>query len=198
MTRREKFGTALAVIAAAFNREMIDAGIEGYWIALQCLTDEELAVATKRSLAECKFMPAPAELLTLAGRGHSIDADAAEAWEAVRRAVDEHDYTASVDFGPLVNAVVRNLGGWDRLCRLDLEALNVWARKEFERIYAAFSPKDPASLNGEPHVGAFKGRPIPIRIGGKLPIRRIEAAPGTMLAETRNLVRELADGKALR
>lgn len=198
MTRREKFATSLAVIAAAFNREMVPAAIEGYWIALQGLTEDDLAVATKRSLAECRFMPAPAELLALAGRGRNVETEAAEAWEAVRRAVDEHDYTDSVDFGPLVNAVVRNLGGWDRLCRLDLEALNVWARKEFERIYAAFSPKDPGSLNSDPHFGAFKGRPIPIRIGGKLPIRRIEAAPGTMLAETRNLVRELADGKAVR
>jgi hypothetical protein len=161
------------------------------------LTDAELALATKRAVAECRFMPAPAELLTLAGRGRNTEVEGAEAWETVRRAVDEHDYTASVDFGPLVNAVVRNLGGWDRLCRLDLEALNVWARKEFERIYAAFSPKDPAALNGDPHIGAFKGRPVPIRIGGKLPVRRIEAATGTMLAETRNLVRELAESKAV-
>ena len=198
MTDRKTFMTSMALLGAAFDRKISDPLLEGYWIALEPMTDAELAAATKRALAECRFMPAPAELLALAGHGRNIDADAAEAWEAVRRAIDEHDYTASVDFGPLVNAVVRNLGGWDRLCRLDLEALNVWARKEFERIYGAFSPKDPASLNGEPHVGAFEGRPIPIRIGGKLPLRRIEAAPGTMLAESRNLVRELADAKAVR
>lgn len=194
----ERFLAGVTMLSMAIppRQPLEDAALEGFWMVLGDLTDDEFAVATKRAMTECKFMPAPSELLTLAGRGH--DAGAAEAWEAVRRAVDVHDYTASVDFGPLVNAVVRNLGGWDRLCRLDLEALNVWARKEFERVYAAFSPKDPASLNGEPHIGAFKGRLIPIRIGGKLPIRRIEAAPGTMLAETRNLVRELADGKAVR
>jgi hypothetical protein len=198
MSPEEKFAASITVLASTFNRELPAAAIEGYWIALKGLSDTEMAAATARALSECRFMPAPAELLALAGRGRSIDTEAAEAWEAVRCAVDVHDYTDSVDFGPLVNAVVRNLGGWDRLCRLDLEALNVWARKEFERIYAAFAPKDPATLNGDPHIGAMRGKPVPIRIGGKLPVRRIEAAPGTMLAEARGLVRSLADGKVAR
>jgi len=191
MTKREHFATALVVLGSALGRDLPAPALEGYWIALQVLTEEELATATKRALAECKFMPAPSELLALAGRGRNLTADVAQAWEAVRTAIDRHDYTASVDFGPLVNAVVRNLGGWDRLCRLDLEALNVWARKEFERIYEAFAGKEASALNGAPHMGAFKSAPIQIAIGGKLPLKQIEAA-----TPMRSVLRVLAEEKS--
>lgn len=195
MIRIEEFSASIALLAGALDKEISTAGLQAYEIALGDLSTGELAIATERALRECRFMPSPAELRRLCGRP-TADAQAAEAWEAVRQAVDVHDYTASVDFGPLVNAVVRNLGGWDRLCRLSREALNVWARKEFERVYLAFAPKNPMSLNGEPHRGAFRGPPIPVRIGGRLPDQQIEAAAGPMMAQALDLVLALADSKA--
>lgn len=193
MTKREHFATSIALLASTFNRTLPAAGIEGYWLTLQGLGEDELANATKRALAECRFMPAPAELLALAARGRSLTADMAVAWQAVRRAINVHDYTDSVDFGPLVNAVVRNLGGWLRLCALGREDLDVWARKEFERIYTAFVEKDPATLNGDPHMGEFKTPPVPIAIGGVLPPQQIEP-PGNN--GVRQLIGQLAREKS--
>lgn len=194
MKSSERFQAAIALLAGAFNREMGHAAIEAYWIALQCLTELELSAATTRALSECRFMPSASELLAFAGRGSSLEAETVEAWEAVRRAIDRHDYTDSVDFGPRVNAVVRNLGGWLRLCALPLEELNVWARKEFERIYGAFAGKDSAALNGDPHMGAFGGAPIPIAIGGRLPVRQL--GKGKVGTEAIALVHRLAEAKS--
>lgn len=190
----EAVKTSLALLGAAFNRPVDKAMATAYWIALRDLAPEEISLATERALAGCKFMPAPAELRGLAGKNPA--AAVAEAWEAVRRAVDEHDYTASVDFGPVANAVVRNIGGWQRLCSLPLEQLNVWARKEFERVYELLSPKDPAILNGEPHRGAFGGRPVRIAIAGKLPPRQLREDGGSSAGQLRSVVRELAEAKS--
>jgi len=186
MTRREKFGTSLAVLAATFNRELVPAAIEGYWLTLQGLTDDELAVATKRGLAEARFMPSPSELLALAERGRSVEADSAQAWQAVRSAIDKHDYlVASIDFGPLVNAVVRNLGGWDTLCRAKLSDLDNpgWLRKRFDEVYAALSIAKLDSLNGEPLPGSlpenFRGAGrVTVSIGDRTPPKRIAAPAG--------------------
>jgi len=157
MTKQEIFGTSIAVLAATFNREIGSAGIEGYWIALQTLSEAELASATKRALAECKFMPSPAELLALAGRRHpDASAQAVLAWSAVRKAIDVHDYlVATIDFGPLVNAVIRNLGGWDTLCTATLPELDNpgWLRKRFEEVYAALAPTPAGQLQGDPLPG---------------------------------------------
>ena len=191
---RDALRAGLASLAIAFNRPADKELATVYWLALRDLTAEEIGVAVERALGQCRFFPPPAALRALAGKDHR--AAVAEAWEAVRRAVDVHDYTTSVDFGPLVNAVVRNIGGWQRLCALDREALDVWARKEFERIFEAFAPKDPGALNGAPHRGAFGGAPVRIAIGGKLPPRMLREDPRSNAGQLRSLVRELADGKS--
>lgn len=192
MTNREAFATALAVLGSTFDRKLSGSAIDGYWIALSGLTETEFAAATKRALMECRFMPSPSELLACSGRSRNVAADANEAWEAVRSAIDQHDYTTSVDFGSLVNAIIRNMGGWLRLCDLGRDALDVWSRKDFERLFVEFAAKDPATLRGDPHGGKFGGAPVRIEIGGKMPPLRIAAAPNAASA----IVRELADAKS--
>lgn len=192
MTNREAFATLIRVLAATFSVELSPAAIEGYWLVLSELSEDQLKVALRRGLAECKFMPRPAELLAFVG-GPNRETQIAIAWEAVRRAIDKHDYTDSVDFGPLVNAVVRNLGGWQRLCALGTEALDVWARKEFERVYALFADVPVDSLHGDPHRGVFGGPPVWIQIGNTPhPPRALPAKQNPAIG----LVRDLADAKS--
>lgn len=192
MSTKQAFVTSLAVLAGAFNRELSAPAVEGYWIALGELEESDFKTAVSRALRECKFMPAPMELLAFAGKAKNTTADVAEAWQAVRAAIDRNDYTDSVDFGPLVNAVVRNIGGWQYLCDLKIPALDVWARKKFEEIYLAFCDKDPATLHGEPHIGFLKLPPVPIAIGGKFPPKQIEGKRPNSI----DLVRQLADLKS--
>jgi len=151
VTAREAFATALAVVFAAFDKPLAPAALEAYWLALSDLTEAELAGATKQALQECKFLPSPAELRAYAGR-LKIETRAVMAWDVVRATIDKLDYTGSPDFGPLVNAVVRNLGGWPRLCALTLPQL-VWARKDFERVFAMLALLDTDRLNGHPLQG---------------------------------------------
>lgn len=189
---RAKFTAAMAVLTETFNREMSQAANSAYWLVLEDLSAEEISRATTRALAECRFMPAPSELLTFAGRTDPAVAKqlaAAEAWEAVRSAIRRESYTAGVDFGELVNAVVRNLGGWRALCDKSTDELT-WVRKEFERVFALFATKSPGSLNGAAHGGAFGGETVRIPIAGVMP----DGTP--RISATSAVVRALADSKS--
>jgi len=195
VTNRERFVAAMAMLSGVFNRQLSDEAVEGYWLVLKAVPMDDLARATRKALAECRFMPTPAELLELSGCGgpRALVAEVAVAWGAVRAAMDRHDYTTSVDFGPLVNAVVHNLGGWVQLCAASIPELE-WRRKKFEEVYAAFKAKPIGELPSSTFCrGSFGGAPVSIAIGGVLPPK--------MIAEKSNgvpeVVRQLADAKAI-
>lgn len=196
MTKQETFVTIVTTLCESFNRVPTDGLLEGYWMALSDLSEEEMKRACARAMAESKFMPVPAELLEYAGRAQKRATDIADAWEAVRRAIDKHDYTDSVDFGALVNAVIRNLGGWQRLCDLGREQLDVWTRKEFERIYELFAVKDPATLHGEYHRGAFAGPIHHIQIGPTKQQKQLKEQANDARRGIVEMVIELADRKS--
>lgn len=65
---RTLFGTLLAGLAAELRAELTKAQLEVMWLGLQDLTREELELATRRALLECKFFPSVAELRELAGK----------------------------------------------------------------------------------------------------------------------------------
>lgn len=194
MTSKQAIITAVTMLSETFRQPVADAGFEGYILALEDIEPSELAKVTKRAVRECKFMPTPAELLALAGKGgpQQLAADTAAAWEAALWARRKHDYTTGVDFGPLVNAVIRNLGGWVNFCEGRTERDLVFLRKKFEELYAALATQDRASLNGMPLAGAFGGMER-VAIAGVLPPLQL-AAEATAVAD---VVRELADGKAI-
>ncbi len=204
LTPAQQFAATLAVLCETFGRELSEAAAEGYRIALRDLSADELAGATAKALEVCKFMPLPAVLRELAGRETQQQAAerakagraayVADAWEAVRTAMDRHDYTDSVDFGPLVNAVVRNLGGWVALCAKSVPDL-VWVRKDFERLFEAFAGKPADELRGAPLPGRLGGPPIRIAIGGVLPPLQIEDGRRDAMRDT---VRRIADEQSRR
>ncbi|MEP6651801.1 MAG: DUF6475 domain-containing protein [Myxococcales bacterium] len=190
---RTVFADTMTALQVAFGQRADPAVTASYWLFLGELSLPEFKVAAMKAGRELKFFPRPAELLALAGKGgpQALTIATAEAWEAVRGARRRHSYTVGVDFGPLVNAVVRNMGGWLAFCDKSDDAL-VWERKKFEELYAAFTAKDAASLNGEPLRGAFPGVER-VAIGGVLPPLQLAASPSPV----GDLVRELADAKAM-
>lgn len=204
MTDKRGFVAMLSTLAETFRIELNPLAIDGYWLALQPLGELELRRAAARALASCKFMPTPVELLGFAGKApEQLEAVAiADAWEAVRDALGRHGYYGSVDFGPLVNAVIRNMGGWMRLSDMTREDAP-WKRKEFEKLYIAFAARPPSELRGEFLPGKFTpgqvgGEVHRIAIGGRAPMAQIEGPrKNENLTEGFKIVAELANAKRL-
>lgn len=190
---RTAFADTMTALQVAFGQPADPSVTASYWLFLGELDLPAFKAAAMKAGRELKFFPRPAELLALAGKGgpQAATAAAAEAWEAVRWARRVHSYTTGVDFGALVNAVLRNMGGWLAFCDKSDEAM-VWERKKFEELYAAFSSRDHASLNGGPLPGKFAGVER-VRVAGVLPPLQLPAAPNPVTA----VVRELADGMAM-
>ena len=200
MTREEAIATSLAALGATFNRQIDATVADAYSIGLEGLTAAEVSRACAAALRKCKFMPAPSELRALSGRAELRDLkhEAALAWDAVRKAIDRVDYTvALIDFGPHVNAVVRQLGGWDALCTAKLHDLDVWKRKEFERQYEVFAEKEIGDI-GAPLEGDWKTGHRVISIAGipSQPAPKGLPPKDANPDAARRLIRELAEGKA--
>lgn len=159
MTRQE-FAARFAALTEVFRPKALgDYAVEAYYATLRELTADEWSHVVMAAMKTCKFMPAPAELLEFAGKGDDTERMAAFAWEAVRGAIRQHDSYASVDFGPVVNAVVRNMGGWIRLCDMTRDEAT-WKRKDFERLYAMFRVRPASELDGRALRGEHEGSPV--------------------------------------
>lgn len=191
MVSHDTVDTNVAALFELHGRQVSPALLGLYWEALRDLTPAQFQEATGRALRECKFLPKPAELREFAGA--TGNADALIAWDAVRAALRKYSYTTSVDFGPLVNAVIRSMGGWRALDDMETKQFDVWGKKEFERVYALLAVKDPATLSGAPHMSTFAGPLVTIAIGGVTPVRQIASAEANGVSAT---VRDLANSKS--
>jgi hypothetical protein len=126
----------------------------------------------------------------------SVEQRAEFAWSEVRAAISSVGGYASVDFGPLVNAVVRQMGGWRHLCNVESAQL-VWTGKEFCRMYGMVATT--GAGNGAALPGIFEATNAPaglpvapaVRIASglvALPVeKRIEQRPAIMSEEVRRL-----------
>ena len=184
---KPRFSDALTALGVVCGQQVNKVTLQAYW---HFLSDMELAAflgAVETAGRTLKFFPKPAELRELGGE--SIKAETAEAWGAVMDAKRRHDYTTSVNFGPLVNAVIANMGGWLRLCDRTLDEL-VWDRKKFEELYAAFRTKVPSNAPAFLR-GAFGSVVVPVAIAGKVPPKALPERDNGIPA----VVRELAQAK---
>lgn len=145
---------SVTMLAVAFRQEASPALVETYQIGLDGLDADEISRATERALRECEFMPPPAVLRKLAGI-MDIESRSILAWGAFQDAQKQHGYYESVDFDdPVINATVRNLGGWCELTERieDEDKTDTWVRKDFERVYQALCRSG---------IGTEQGRYLP-------------------------------------
>lgn len=150
---REQCVKLIAAMARTFSRDADEATFTGYELGLSDVPLDRIKQAVVRAIRELKFMPTVAELRELAGE-LTADVRAVKAWDAFQKAVVRHGYYKSVDFDdPVINATVRNLGGWERVCDLPASEFDKWFRKDFERCYKAFCQAGIGPDAGAPLLG---------------------------------------------
>lgn len=201
----ERFVTAVEAMAATFRVETSEPLLEGFWMGLSDLSWEAFSSAAAKAIATAEHFPRPGELRKLAG-GQTPEMRSMIAWRAVRTAIGIHGTYATVQFlDPATTAAVRLTGGWQRLCALEGEAVDTWARKEFERAYeelcASGVPVEAAAplpgiyaSHDNPDPASVRVQVIPVNV----PLVRLQGAPHLpRLDDTRDitdLVQALARG----
>lgn len=164
---RALFRTLIERLAGAFGRDSDRATLQGYWMALEDLAIEDIAAAVKVALKQCQHMPRPVEIRRLAGE-RPPEADAAAAWEIVAETVGRVGRYQGVDFADgRINAAIRRMGGWPRLCSRGGDDFHTWARKEFLEAFGEFVARRPPAGTTEALPGAMPGEPVLVGDGGE-------------------------------
>jgi hypothetical protein len=123
-------------LAETFGAKLTEATLAGYTIGLDGLSDAQISKGVTLALQTCKFMPRPSELRALAGEPTGHD-QAETAWASVLRATRHGSYRAINFEDGLINATVRQMGGWPALLARSGEEFDKWAKAEFCRVYEA-------------------------------------------------------------
>ncbi len=133
---RKRLVELITALAAGFGKEADSPMFLAYELGLEDLPMQDIERGVRAAMRQSKFMPTPRDIRDLSGAMFP-DTRAALAFEALSKAVIQHGSGKSIDFDDKVlNATVRNLGGWPRVCQLPAEEFDKWLRKDFERVYA--------------------------------------------------------------
>ena len=136
---REKFVRALVGVAEIHSKKLTAEQIGVYWSVLNQYAIEEVEAAIHRHIADPdggQFMPKPADIIRQIGG--SGDTAAMLAWSKVEKAtriVGSYQSVVFDDWG--IHAVIRDMGGWTKMCETNTDGLPFVAR-EFEKRYRGY------------------------------------------------------------
>ena len=131
---QERFFQLLMAYADLLNRKISTDATEIWWRKLERFDLEAISRAFSKHTDRSEFFPSPFEILSLL-EPHR-ERSPLLAWAEVERTMFKHGAYATVQFDPVTNAVIRDLGGWACLCHQNLD--EPWTQKEFERRYEEY------------------------------------------------------------
>lgn len=159
MTESE-LAAALAPMVAIVGKAMNPEQIKAWHLMLDDLDVETVrrgVVVTMRDYQYAGFPPVGVVRKNCGAAVGNITANdrVTIAWTAVKAAVAREGGYATVVFDdPIINATIRALGGWVRVCDTESgEQFDAWLRKEFERTYTAFMAAGVQHNQAGPLVG---------------------------------------------
>ncbi|MBN2118554.1 MAG: hypothetical protein JW730_18415 [Anaerolineales bacterium] len=202
-----QFIAVIQATAEIYGKTLSDTAIGLYWQALkgQSLDEVKRGISAHIAAPDCgRFMPRPADILRPFAR---VEKEPIIAWSQVARAMIKHGSYQSVCFEDgVINAVIRDLGGWIWICNQNID--EPWVQKEFERKYEAYrrerithTERLPGYFEIDNHakgLSEYVPQPILIEESGRTRLLpKAEAAPRGLLDGTCEHLAEVVsmDGK---
>ena len=138
MTKKDmpEFIKILTGLAAMFDRPLTALIRDMYFTALGDLTIEQINKAGNQIARTATFFPKPVDFRN-AINGNQDEA-AIAAWEKVQKGKSKAGQYQSVQFDdPVIHTVIKLMGGWAAVCRLEGHDDEKWQRIDFEKTYKA-------------------------------------------------------------
>lgn len=155
MSRKQEITKLVMVLAEAFGRTASPATFAAYELGLDGLSLESIKLGVQTALKSAKFMPSPAELREMSGELKPEDRSQI-AWLALCKAVETHGGYRTVSFDDVViNAAVRSVGGWERVCEADPKEFDAHIRREFIKAYTSLCASGVGEEQAAPLIGIF-------------------------------------------
>ena len=142
MLSYELFAKTMTVLCEVYNRKQTEPLMEGYYMVLRGMTDDEFRSATVSIMANRTYqaMPKPAEILEFVRP--DLDAIATLAVIDIESAVSRHGIYSSVSFeDPVVNSIVDHLGGWIAVCGMSISDWK-FAKKDIPKLYGVYARRE--------------------------------------------------------
>jgi len=136
MLDRQLFAQMFAMLCEVYNRQQTGPLMDGYYLVLKQMGDEEFksAVASILENRTMQALPKPAEILEYAKP--QLEALAALALQDLESAFCSAGRYRSVRFeDPVLHSVITAMGGWTHICEMEKREWE-FKRKEFPRLYA--------------------------------------------------------------
>ena len=132
-----EFSKSMAVLAVGMKKPLSKQQMDVWYECLKDLSSQQLQEAVLEFLKAGDDWPTIAKLRRLAGEITPVER-ATVAWKEVLGAIRGIGAYESVNFTDLLcNAVVRSLGGWERICDTTVADMT-WLEKDFHQTYRAF------------------------------------------------------------
>ena len=185
MTRKREIVTIVTMLAEAMNKSVTPETFAIWEIGLAGIELAAIKRAVELWVKRSRFMPTPADIREMAGEIRPDDR-AQQAWIIVERAVRRVGAYKTVSFDDIaINATLRSLGGWVRVCETEGVEFDTHLRREFMKTYASLCSSGVGQEHGAPLPGildrenAKTGYPAqpPLKIITGLPA----AAPAPLL-----------------
>ena len=143
---RPAFARALLAIGEVYSKKISAQQAELYWAILKGYAIEDIEAGAHLHMSDPdggQYMPKPADIIRQIGG--SGDTQAMLAWSKVERATRVVGSYSSVAFDDWkIHAVIRDMGGWIKLCETKVDDLPFRAR-EFEKRYRGYRTEQPYS-----------------------------------------------------
>jgi hypothetical protein len=168
---KDAFGDVMRALCRTFAVECDASLLRGYWLGLRQFSIEQVQSAVAECIATASYFPKPVEIREKITGTEQQRSELA--WSDVLRAVPLGPWK-HIDFADrIINATIRQLGGWPAfLGRFSSATEEKWAKKDFERTYANLAN---SNVDGEiclPLKGLSEASYVP-GVGLEEPIPRL-------------------------
>lgn len=154
MLNKIEFFNAIKKLEGVFNKELTKEQIKLYHeiLSLEFKTTEEFWAACLKVARTWKIANTFPPIAVFVDNKEAIDTDVQREIASVTKAVRLVGSWGSVAFSPTVNLIIKNFGGWFKLCKMEISEYEEWAKWEFPKQYKAFKNvnlEKPLYLPGE-------------------------------------------------
>lgn len=145
------FLQGIELIQVITDKELTEQQAKAYRILLDDIQDQDFIAGINTMLRERVYsnFPMPAEIreYCLGTRKEDLDLRVAKAVTKIKKAIGSAGMYTTVAFDdPIIHLVIRDFGGWTKLCEKDLDEFENLLKWDLPKLYKAYASRKNADI----------------------------------------------------
>lgn len=145
------FFEGMEIIKIITGKTLTEPQLKAYKILLDDIQDQDFVAGINNMLRERVYsnFPMPAEIreYCLGTRKEDLDLRVAKAVTKIKKAIGSAGMYTTVAFDdPIIHLVIRDFGGWTKLCEKDLDEFENLLKWDLPKLYKAYASRKNADI----------------------------------------------------